>query len=235
MAFSNTISVTGNAAFSNTIAVTGNATLSNTIAVTGAANLASTLGVVGAVVLSNTLGVTGAATFSNTTAHTGSATFSNTIGVTGAATFSNTMSVTGDATFASNAAFHTDLLFLDGTNNRIGLKNNAPSSVDLVTVGGNVAFNAANTTGLRFITATASVNSAIVLMANTSNSRLTFTTYDNSNTTVNDGGFLFNFVNSTATTAGILFTSNTFYYKGANVTHAGNFGIYNVSGTRVGP
>jgi len=168
--------------------------------------------------------------------------FANTIAVTGAATLSSTLGVGGNVTFsgthhliAGNVTFDTDLLFLDATNNRIGLKNNSPSSVDLVTVGGNVVFNAANTTGLRFITATAGVNSSIVLMANTSNSRLTFATYDNSNTTVNDGGFLFNFVNSTATTAGVLLTSNTFHYKGANVTHAGNFGIYNVSGTRVGP
>jgi hypothetical protein len=155
-----------------------------------------------------------------------------TLRVYGAATVNGTFTV-GDG---ANVTIDTDLLFIDAVNNRIGLKNTSPSTVDLLTITGNVAFSAANTNGLRFLSATASVNSSIILQANSSNSRLTFSTYDNSNSSVNDGGYIFNFVaNSTSTTVGLQLTSNTFQYKSGNVAHAGNFGIYDVNGTRVGP
>lgn len=148
----------------------------------------------------------------------------------GAATFD------GNVSFVSNVTIDTDLLFLDAFNNRIGFKNNAPSSVDLMTITGNAFFNTANT-GVRFgSTANVSQNASISFnTSNTSNSRLTFTTFDNSNSSVFNGGFLFQSVNSTATTSLVEFNSNTITYKSGNVVHAGNFGIYNVSGTRVGP
>jgi hypothetical protein len=159
-----------------------------------------------------------------------------TLRVLGATSLTGAATVNGIATFNANVVIDTDLIFADAFNNLIGLKNNAPSTVDLVTVTGNVFFNTANT-GVRFgSTANASQNASIIFnTANTSNSRLTFTTYDNSNSTVFDGGFLFQSVNSTATAQLVQFTSNSFTYKTGNVAHAGNFGIYNVSGTRVGP
>lgn len=143
--------------------------------------------------------------------------------------------VNGTLTVAGNATFDTDLLYLDATNNLIGLKNTAPLSTDLVTVGGNVVFNAANTTGVRLITSNTSYNTSITLMANTTNSRFTFTTWGGSNSSVDDGGYLLNLVNSTSTYAGLLINLNKFEYLSGNVAHKGNFGIYNVSGTRVGP
>lgn len=50
-----------------------------------------------------------------------------------------------------------------------------------------------------------------------------------------DGGYTLNLTNSTATYAGVFINNSKFEYKSGNVAHAGNFGIYNVSGTRVGP
>jgi len=146
-----------------------------------------------------------------------------------------TLRVLGSTIMTGNLAVDTDLLFIDAVNNSIGLKNTAPLSTDLVTVGGNVVFNAANTTGVRLITSNTSYNTSITLMANTTNSRFTFTTWGSSNSSVNDGGYLLNLVNSTSTYAGLLINLNKFEYLSGNVAHKGNFGIYDVSGTRVGP
>ena len=159
-----------------------------------------------------------------------------TLRVLGSAVVNGATTIGGITTINANVVIDTDLFFVDSVNNIIGFKNNAPSSVDLITVTGNAFFNTANT-GLRFSsTANTSQNASIVFnTSNTSNSRLTFSTYDNSNSTVFDGGFLFQSVNSTATAQLVSFTSNSFSYKSGNVAHAGNFGIYNSSGTRVGP
>lgn len=133
-----------------------------------------------------------------------------------------------------NVTFDTDLLFLDAENNRIGIKNAAPSAVDLITVGaGNVFFNTANST-IR-MSGTGSQNSFIGLMSNTTNARFTFSTSDSSNSTVMNGGYLFFGVNSTATYSLLSLNNTELTYKSGNVAHAGNFGIYDASGTRVGP
>lgn len=55
-----------------------------------------------------------------TLAVTGAATLSSTLGVTGALTASSTLAVTGDATFDTNT------LFVDATNNRVGVGTAAP-------------------------------------------------------------------------------------------------------------
>ncbi len=154
--------------------------------------------------------------------------------VNGTTTLSTTQ-INGVSTISGNVAVDGTLLFLDVVNNIVGIGNNTPSTVDLVTIQGNVVFNTANTTGLRFTTATPAINAAVVLLANTSNSRFTFTTYDSSNSTVKDGGFDFIGTNSSVTTTLLSFNKNDFLYKSGNVVHAGNFGIYNVGGTRVGP
>ncbi len=153
-----------------------------------------------------------------------------------------TANISSNATIASlrvpaiegNVTFDTDLLFLDATNNRIGVKNTAPSNAAIITITGNAEFSTGNT-GLRFITGNTSQNASILIVANTTTSRLTLSSYDNSNSTVKDGGFVFNGVNSSATQALLLFNNFDFQYKSGNVAHAGNFGIFDVNGTRVGP
>lgn len=157
--------------------------------------------------------------------------------VLGSGIVNGNFTVAGITTLSGNVAVATDALFVDTTNKVVGIKNNSPSTADAVTVTGNVFFTAANT-GLRLrSTANTSQNASIAFMtSNTSNSRLTFTTYDNSNSSVKDGGFAFNLQqNATSTTTGLTIDMTNVQYKGGNVVHAGNFGIYNVSGTRVGP
>lgn len=75
-----------------------------------------------------TLDVLLATTLANTIAVTGNATFSNTVVVTGNATFSNTIAVTGGATFSSNVAVDTDVLYVDTTNNRVGILTTTPDA-----------------------------------------------------------------------------------------------------------
>ena len=153
----------------------------------------------------------------------------------GNTTYSNLALVNDVTAIAGNVAFDTDLLFLDATNNLIGVKNTTPSSAASLTVTGNTEFSIANT-GLRFNTSNASVNASLILIANTSNSRVTFTTYDNSNTTTQDGGYVFAISNTTVSGTTLFnFNKNIMQYNSATVVHGGNFGIYDVSGTRVGP
>lgn len=143
---------------------------------------------------------------------------------------------TNTTTVAGNVAFDTDLLYIDALNNRIGVKNTAPGASSLITVAGNVELRVANG-GLRFNDSTwNSVNASIVLLSDGSNTRLTFTTYDMSTASVQDGGYEYKVANSTGGLTSLL-TMNLydFKYKSANVAHAGNFGIYDVNGTRVGP
>lgn len=175
----------------------------------------------------NTLRVLGGATVN------GATTLAN-VTVSGLSTLAQT-TIGGNVAISANVAVDTDLLVLDTVNNLIGLKNAAPLSTDLVTVGGNVVFNASNTTGLRFIATNTSYNTAITLVANSTNSRITFTTWGSTNSSINDGGYLLNLVNSTSTYAGLFINLNKFEYLGGNVAHAGNFGIYDSTGTRVGP
>ena len=140
----------------------------------------------------------------------------------------NTMlSVTG------NVTFDTTTFFLDAVNDRIGFKNTAPSSAALVTVTGNVEFSIANT-GLRLASSNASMNASIMLVGNTTNTRVTFNSVDSGNSS-QFGGFLFSGTNSTATQTLLEINSSVLQYKSGNVATSTNFGVYNVSGTRVGP
>ena len=143
------------------------------------------------------------------------------------ATFSNATS------FAGNAVFKTDLLFIDATNNRIGFKNASPSSADLITIGGNTVVVGLNT-AVRFLSTNATHNGSVMIAGNTTNTRWTTTTYE-ANATSNDGGFLFRTANSTTTTDVLAFNQSGFTYKSGNVVHSGNFGVYNYTGTRLGP
>jgi cytoskeletal protein CcmA (bactofilin family) len=158
------------------------------------------------------------------------------ISATGNSTYSS-LSLNNDVTsIGGNVAFDTDLVVIDAVNNRIGLKATTLSSSALATITGNVEFSTANT-GIRLQTSNATHNASIVMVAaNTSNSRLTFSTYDTSNSTVENGGFVFGgMVNSTSTQTLLSFSNASIKYKTGNVAHAGNFGIYDVNGTRLGP
>lgn len=90
--------------------ITGNTEIVGTLNVTGATTLQTTLGVTGDTTLSSTLAVTGASTLAS-------------VGVTGAATVGTTLSVTG------NATFDTTTLFVDATNNRVGVATITPSTI----------------------------------------------------------------------------------------------------------
>lgn len=189
--------------------------------------------------ISNTLSI-GSIVANQTTLSLGNTIFSVNTGskiavyATGNSTYSN-LTLTNDVTsIAGNVAFDSDTFFIDAVNNRLGFKNTSPSTSALVTVTGNIEFSTSNT-GIRLNTDTASVNASITLVANSTNSRVTFATYDNSNSSTQDGGFVFNGTNSTATQALLNMNGYQFQYKSGNVAHSGNFGIYNVSGTRVGP
>jgi len=164
----NTIAVTGAATLANTLGVTGATTLSNTMSVTGAANALSTFGVTGATTLTgaanalstfgvtgattltgaanalSTFGVTGVATFANTTSHVGAATFSNTLAVTGTTTLTGNATLSGALqTISGNAAFNSSTLFVDATNNRVGIGTTGPATT--LTVQGTFNANGAAT------------------------------------------------------------------------------------------
>lgn len=198
---------------------TGNIDTSIGLANVASLRVLSTAVVNGAVTLASTLGVTGATTLSSTLA-AGNTT------ITGFANISSNLIVAG------NATFDTDLVFIDGTNNRIGFKNAAPAS-DLISINGNTVITGANS-AVRFLTSNATHNAHVSLAGNTTYSRLTVTTYE-ANATANDGGFLFQSTNSTLTTAILQYNQTEFKYKSGNVAHSGNFGIYDVNGTRLGP
>lgn len=156
------------------------------------------------------------------------------IWATGNTSYSNLV-LTNDVTnIYGNVVFDTDTFFIDAVNNRVGFKNTSPSTAAMATVTGNVEFSTSNT-GIRLNTSNATINASIMMVSTGSNSRVTFATYDNSNSTTQDGGFNFNGTNSTATQSLLSFNGYNLLYKSGNVAHSGNFGIYNVSGTRVGP
>ena len=249
-----TLQVAGAALFNNTGSFAGtlgagNTTVTGFANVTGSLQVGTTASVGGNTTVSGTLGVTGAGTFSNTVGITGATTAAN-VAITGLFTvttagLTTVNSTPSNATFSvltlqsnntqvfQNVAFDTDLLVLNAVDNRIGIKNTAPT--DLVTIGaGNVAFNTTNS-AIRMAGSVATQNAFVGLMSNTANARFTFSMSDSSNSTVLSGGYIFFGVNSTATYSLMSLNNAELTYKSGNVAHAGNFGIYNVSGVRVGP
>lgn len=213
--------------FANTITSVS----ANITGVTSTANLAvNTYALIGNLAVNTTAIV---ATGMSLTINTGSKT---SILATGNSTSSNLVLTNDITTVAGNVTFDTDLLFIDAVNNRVGFKNTTPSSAAVVTVTGNVEFSATNN-GLRFVTSNATHNSAIYVVAsNTSNSRLTFSSYDTSNSTLKNGGFQFiGVANDTSSQVLLAISNGEIKYKTFDITHSGNFGIYDVNGTRVGP
>jgi hypothetical protein len=153
----------------------------------------------------------------------------------GNTTYSNLALNNDVTTVAGNVVSDTDTFTIDAVNNRIGLKTGIASlsTAALATVTGNIEFSTSNT-GLRLQSSNATMNASIMMVANTSNSRVIFSTFDTGNTTVL-GRFQFTGTNATATQTLLDLNSVNFQYKSGNVAHAGNFGVYNVGGTRVGP
>jgi len=147
----------------------------------------------------------------------------------------NSTTLGGTLNVAANLTVNTDLLFVDGTNKRVGIKNTAPSSAAVLTLTGNLEFSTVST-GVRYVTANTASNGSIQLTSNATvtTNRLTLNVYDSGNTT-NDGGYRFTGTNTSATYTLLDFNFNGFQYKGGNVATSSNFGIYNVSGTRLGP
>lgn len=135
----------------NRVGINTNTTnLGASLTVVGTANVS------GAVALANTIVVTGAGTFSNTVGVTGAVTLANTLGVTGATTLSNTLAVTGTSTLTGNVTmngtlqtisgnvnFDVGTLFVDATNNRVGISTTAPNATLAVTGTANVSGNVA--------------------------------------------------------------------------------------------
>jgi len=153
----------------------------------------------------------------------------------GNTTYSNINFNNDVTTISGNVVFDTDTFTIDAVNNRIGLKTGIASlsAAALATVTGNLEFSTSNT-GLRLQSSNASMNASIMMVANTTNSRVTFATFDSGTATVL-GGFQFTGTNATATQTLLDFNSISLKYMSGNVAHSGNFGIYNASGTRVGP
>jgi len=155
---------------------------------------------------------------------------------TGNSTYSNLVMTNDVTAIAGNVSFKTDLFTVDATNNRLGMKTALPSlsSSALATITGNLEF-ATIGTGLRLQTSNASMNASVTVTGNTTNTRVTFNTFDSGISGTTSGGFIFSGTNATATQTMLEINSTALQYKTGNVAHSGNFGIYNVSGTRVGP
>jgi hypothetical protein len=199
--------------------LTANSVAATTLSTTSTGSIGSSLSVTTSASIGTTLSVTG-----NTSI--------------GGAELAITSTTGANVNIANTLAFDQNLLFLDAVNNRIGIKNAAPSSVGVVTITGDVVFNG-NNTGIKLFSSanTGSVaNASITVQGNTTVGTLVFNAMDISNTTQTGlGGLLVTSTNSTATSNTLKVTQNAFLYKTGNVAHSGNFGIYNAAGTRVGP
>ena len=215
---SSSLNVTG-AATVNGVATINNILATGNTSVTGFINVSSTANVGGATTLRSTLTVNGATTIDNTL-------------LAGNTTVNGFANVIGSLVVSGSATFDTDLVFFDAVNNRIGFKNTAPTT-DLISINGNTVITGLGA-AIRFLSSNAVHNSSITIAGNTTNTRTTFTTYE-ANATASDGGYIFQAANSTTTTSVLAFNQLSFQYKSGNVAHSGNFGIYDVNGTRLGP
>lgn len=122
----------------NTLVLQGNNTLSNVtitadaLTVAAAASYTSTIAVSGAATLAN-ISVSSAALVANTTRVSVTAGLfvnsgSKSVILSGNATYGNVAVDADVTTFTGNTNFRAGLLFVDGTNNRVGIKNTAPDA-----------------------------------------------------------------------------------------------------------
>jgi hypothetical protein len=139
------LGVVGAITGSNTLAITGAATFSNTLSTVDSSFLASnTLSVTtSAITLNAAASFTNTVSIGNSTVNTvitsstidtdlaltvlGATTLSNTLGVTGVTTLSGNANLNGTLQVISgNSNFDSGVLFVDATNNRVGINNTAP-------------------------------------------------------------------------------------------------------------
>jgi hypothetical protein len=140
--FTNTMSVTGAVTMSNTLLVTNTVTFSNTFVLVGSANIQASLGVIGGANVGGSLRVAGDLVVDGSLSYTGVGTgdvvpasnLTYTIGnsenywiesFVGRGTFSNGLVVGAGS---SNSFFKTNLLFIETTNDRIGISTSTPGS-----------------------------------------------------------------------------------------------------------
>ncbi len=135
------LAVTSNATVGGTFGVTGATTLSSTLSA-GSTTLAS-LGVTSNATVGGTFGVTGATTLSSTLS-AGSTTLSS-LGVTSNATVGGTFGVTGATTLSSlgvnNNSTLGGTLYVNSTNNYVGINKNIPTPSYALDVSGNINFS----------------------------------------------------------------------------------------------
>lgn len=154
MNVTSTANIGGATNLRSTLVVNGAATIGNTLsvgntAITGFINATSTANVGGATNLRSTLTVNGAVTIGNTlavgnTTITGTSNVSGNVGLVG-----SLMTVTDDQKVtigAANLAVDTNVLFVDATNNRIGINNSAPTVSLTITATDGIQIPVGNTT-----------------------------------------------------------------------------------------
>ncbi len=156
---------------SGTANVSGNVSLAENLTVTGNSNLTGNIILTGNAALSNTLVVTGNTRLANTLTVTGNATFANVVIINGSATINN-LTVTG------NTNLDTGTLFIDATNDRIGIGNTTPDAKLTVTGTANVSGNVSlaenlivignsSFTGNVILTGNAALSNTLVVTGNT--------------------------------------------------------------------
>lgn len=129
----------------NAIAITGNALFANIVSITGAANALSTLGVSGATTLANVSVGAGALAVNTTQVTVLNAALSVNTGsklsivASGNSTYGNLALVNDVTTVQGNVSFRSGALFVDATNNRVGVQNTSPDAPLTVTGAANIS------------------------------------------------------------------------------------------------
>ena len=121
-----------------TLSVTSNTTLSNTISVAGLASLNAGLNTTTANATSINVGAN--VNLTTTQVNVGNATANSILSVSGIST-NGTLSVTGVTTLNSNVNVDSGVLFVDATNNRVGISNTTPDAALTVTGTANISGN----------------------------------------------------------------------------------------------
>ena len=218
--------------------VTGAADISSTANIQSSANIGGTLGVVGNTTLSGTLQTIGGnvnfdsgVLFVDATANrvgvnntTPDASFT----VTGTANISGNTVLSGTLqTISGNVNIDSGVLFVDATNNRVGVNNTTPDAALSVTGAANVSGLITGASGAR-VTGTVNVSSTLNLGSNLSintssvlvNNYLTVSGLLSSNTTSGQvDGFGTLFVSEVSPGDQILFSGNTTLFTVQSVTN----------------
>ena len=160
-----------------TVVNTSATSLGGTLSVSGATNALGTMGISGAVNALSVAGFSGAVNTFSTVGLGGAVNALSTLGVTG------TLTALGQLAVTANANFNSGTLFVDATNNRIGINNTAPkyavvvngitalksvsetTTISAISANGTINFDAA-TQGVMFYTTNAFANWTLNLRGN---------------------------------------------------------------------